>query len=72
MLEGKSINAIRHSGGLVAGQPEAIDVWVTGGVITVTDPKNVALINGTIAEANRKGWDVKDYLRYVLTEEYGW
>ena len=71
-LEGKSINLIRHHGGLVAGDPETIDLWITGGVMTVTEPKDVEYINHLIKQAKLFDFDVNDYVRYMLIEEYGW
>ena len=70
-LEGKSINLIRYHGGLVAGDPETIDLWITGGVLQVTEPNDVSLINHLVKEAERMDVDVKDYVRYMLIEE-GW
>ena len=70
-LEGKSINLIRYHGGLVAGDPERIDLWITGGVLQVTEPNDVSLINHLVKEAERMDVDVKDYVRYMLIEE-GW
>lgn len=72
LLEGKSINLIRHHGGLVAGDPERIDLWITGGVMTVTEPKDVEYINYLVKEAKRMDVDVNDYVKYMLIEEYGW
>lgn len=71
-LEGKSINYISHCGGLVAGDPERIDLWITGGILTVTEPKDVEYINHLAKEAKRMEVDVNDYVRYMLIEEYGW
>lgn len=72
LLEGKSLNLIRHYGGLVAGDPERIDLWITGGVLHVTEPDHVSSINHLIKEAKRMEVDVNDYVRYMLIEEYGW
>ena len=68
LLEGKSINLIRH----VAGDSERIDLWITGGILTVTEPKDVEYINHLVKEAKRMEVDVNDYVRYMLIEEYGW
>lgn len=71
MIEGKGISFIRHSGGLVAGDPEIIYLWQPGGVITVTKPEDVDLINSLIKQAKRINADVNDYVAYMLIEE-GW
>ena len=71
LLEGKSINLIRHHGGLIAGDPERIDLWITGGVLQLTEPDHVSLINHLVNEAKRMYVDVNDYVRYMLIEEYG-
>lgn len=71
MIEGKGIRFIRHSGGLVAGDPEIIYLWQPGGVITVTKPEDVDLINSLIKQAKRINVNVNDYVAYMLIEE-GW
>lgn len=70
-IEGKGINLIRHFGGLVAGDPERIELWQPGGVLTINKPEDVALINRLVKEAKRMDCDVNDYVAYMLIEE-GW
>lgn len=71
-IEGKGIILVRHYGGLVAGDPERIELWQPGGVILVTKPEDVDLINKLIKDANKLKVDVNNYLEYMLVEEYGW
>lgn len=70
-IEGKRIYSIRHNGGLVAGQPETIEIHLTGGIMTVTEPEDVKLVNRLVQEAKRMGVEVNDYVAYMLVEE-GW
>ena len=72
LIEGKGITLVRHYGGLVAGDPERIELWQPGGVILVTKPEDVDLINKLIKDAHRLNVDVNNYLEYMLVEEYGW
>lgn len=76
-IEGKGIRFIRHNGGLVAGQPESIEIHTCCDVITVTKPNDVSLINGILKEGKRLqkrigDFNLMDYLEYTLVEEYGW
>lgn len=67
----KGIRLIRHRGGLGAGQPEAIELWIPGGVRTETDRDSVDLINRWIREAYRIGEpSPEDYVDYMM-DEYG-
>ena len=72
LIEGKGITLVRYYGGLVAGDPERIELWQPGSVILVTKPEDVDLINKLIKDAHRLKVDVNNYLEYMLVEEYGW
>lgn len=69
IFEGRSINLIRESGGIVAGDKKQFDLWTQGGIITITEFKQVEAINKAIKEAKHKNLDVKDYLLYMINEE---
>lgn len=49
-----------------------LEIWITGGVISVIKPENIELVNKLIREAKQAGADVASYVQYILEEEYGW
>lgn len=69
MFEGKTINLIKPIGGLVAGQQKYYELWTQGGIITITDPKNVLAIDNTLKEGKRLNVNIKDYLQYMIDVE---
>lgn len=76
-IQGKGISFIRRNGGLVAGQPETIELHTCCDVITVTKPEEVELINrilkdGYSMKKRIPDMDIMDYLQYCLVEEEGW
>ena len=72
VIEGKGVNLIRHHGGLVASQPERIELWQPGGVLMVDKPEDVELIKQLEKDARRIKANVNDYVAWMLENEYGW
>jgi hypothetical protein len=66
-LNGSSIRLIRTKGGLVAGQPKHYELWLYGGVVTITDPAEVSWISKVIAEASSIDAEATDYLEYIIS-----
>lgn len=71
MIDGKGIRFIRHFGGLVAGDPERIEIHTCCDVILVNKPEDVELVNRLVKKAKQLKVDVNHYLEYMLIEE-GW
>lgn len=71
-IESKGIRFIRHFGGLVAGDPERIEIHTYCDVLMVNNPEDVALVNSLVKEAKRLKVDTNSYLEYKLVEEYDW
>jgi len=73
MFEGKTINVIKPIGGNVAGQQKHYELWTQGGIITITDSKNVLAIDKTIKEAKRLkelyNININNYLQYMIDIE---
>lgn len=69
ILNGRSINLIRQNGGLIAGDPKTYELWVTGGIITITDQEQVTAIDRAIKEAKKIDAEVKSYLEYMIENE---
>jgi hypothetical protein len=69
MFEGRTLNLIRPNGGLVAGQQKTYELWTQGGIIYITDPKDVLAIDKVIKDAKRMNVDTKNYLEYMIDEE---
>lgn len=71
-IESKGIRFIRHFGGLVAGDPERIEIHTCCDVLMVNNPEDVALVNRLVKEAKRLKVDANSYLEYKLVEEHDW
>lgn len=69
----KGLRLIRHRGGVVAGQSEAIELWIPGGTRTYTDKDDVHLINKWIRDAYRIGeLSPENYVDYMMDEHGLW
>lgn len=66
------INLIRQNGGLIAGQGKTVDLWICGGIITITNKTEVELIEAWIRAAekwaNGKAEEINNYVAYMLDE----
>lgn len=71
-IESKGIRFTRHFGGLVAGDPERIEIHTCCDVILVNNTEDVELVNRLVKEAKRLKVDTNSYLEYKLVEEYDW
>ena len=69
MFEGKTITQIKPIGGLVAGQSKIYQLWSQGSITTVTDSKEVTLIDEVLRDAKRLNLNSKEYLQYMIDEE---
>ena len=68
-LGGSTITLIKSKGGVVAGQPKHYELWVQGGIITITDQKEVESIDRIIKEAKELKADIKEYLTWTTENE---
>lgn len=79
LFDNSDIRYVRPHDGVVAGQPLWYELGICGGVIQVTDEKEVNLIKRILKEfshmVERGSVDENErytYLTYELKEEYGW
>lgn len=63
------ITLIKSKGGIVAGSQKHYELWVQGGIITITDQKEVESIDRIIKEAEKLKVDVKEYLTWTIKNE---
>ena len=68
-LGGSTITLIKSKGGLITGSKKHYELWVQGGIITITDQKEVESIDRIIKEAKRMNTDTKEYLTWVIKNE---
>ena len=52
VFKGKEITVIKPMGGLVAGQPKSYQLWITGGIISVTSEEDVTLVDEILEDFN--------------------
>lgn len=69
-----TINLIRQNGGVIAGQKKSVDIWIHGGIVTITDEAEIKLIESWIRTAakwaNGKTEAINNYVSYML-DQYG-
>ena len=68
-LGGSTITLIKSKGGLIAGSKKHYELWVQGGIITITDQKEVLSIDRITKEAKKMKVDIKEYLTWVIKNE---
>ena len=68
-LNGSTITLIKSRSGLVAGSQKHYELWVQGGIITITDQREVEAIDRIIKEAEDMKVDTKEYLTWTIENE---
>lgn len=84
VFEGKGITHIKYNKKPGTNETISIELWQPGGVVTVTDKKDIDHIEEILTEGNRlnerlkkaddpecQPFRIEDYLAYQLEEE-GW
>ena len=71
-----TITSIRQNGGLVAGQKKTLKLNYLGGVMTITDEKEILMIERWINEAakwaNGNIEEIYNYLEFMMDQEGLW
>jgi len=64
-LDGKNLNSIIHN-------EKSIDLWITGGIITITDKIEIEKIMQWMKESKKRNDNneqMYDYIRYMIMNE---
>jgi hypothetical protein len=69
-LTGKELNLIRANAGLVAGQSKTYDLWITGGVMSITDANDVKDIDRWLKESEKMGINPTEYVKFMIMENW--